>query len=198
MMVMKVKYILLVYLTVIIGGQSVADNMIIDDMSDMTGTPDGEYCDNKTTRWCLVTDQVMGGGSSAILNIKKHDDGFYLNMKGNVSTENNGGFVQIRTMVRAHPADIEFSGVRIRIKGNGQEYSVHVRTKYLFLPWQYYSAKFTASENWKTIDLSFSDFSPSNFYQFPKFSSKDITTIGIVAIGRPFKANIDVSGVEFY
>ena len=48
------------------------------------------------------------------------------------------------------------------------------------------------------VSIDFSEFSKSNFYQPNKFSSKDIKTIGIVAIGRDFKADVDIASIEFY
>ena len=86
----------------------------------------------------------------------------------------------------------------MKVRGNNQKYSVHVRTKYLFLPWQYYSAIFIANSKWRVVSIDFSNFSKSNFYQPNKFSSKDIKTIGIVAIGGDFKADVDIASIEFY
>ena len=51
--------------------------MIIDDMRSVKGEPQGEYCENDMTRWCLVTDQVMGGVSTGILKISETDTGFF-------------------------------------------------------------------------------------------------------------------------
>ncbi len=196
---MREKLGIFILVLLIFGNKSIfAEQMIIDDMSSVKGEPLGEYCENDVTHWCLVSDQVMGGVSAGILKISETDTGFFLSLKGDVSTKNNGGFIQIRRTIENHPSDIEFKGVRVKIRGNNQEYSVHVRTKYLFLPWQYYSATFIATSKWHTVNLDFAEFSKSNFYQPNKFSSKDIKTIGIVAIGRDFKADIDIGSVEFY
>ena len=74
----------------------------------------------------------------------------------------------------------------------------HIRTKYLFLPWQYYEAAFQATGTWTTIELPFAAFRKSNFYQPSYVSSQDIKTIGIVAIGREFVAEIDLASIELY
>ena len=68
----------------------------------------------------------------------------------------------------------------------------------LFLPWQYYEATFQANDDWKTIEIPFKNFKKSNFYQPSSVSSIDIETIGVVAIGRDFKANIDLAFIELY
>ena len=119
-------------------------------------------------------------------------------MQGSVSTENNGGFLQFRTEVKDHPARKLYKGIRIQVRGNNEEYAVHIRTKYLFLPWQYYQSEFLATNEWRTIELPLKDFKKSNFYQPSVVSSIDIQTLGIVAIGRDFQANIDLRYIELY
>ena len=86
----------------------------------------------------------------------------------------------------------------MRIRGNNQEYAVHIRTKYLMLPWQYYQSVFQASDQWTTVEIPFESFKKSNFYQPSSVVSQDIKTIGIVAIGREFKAQIDLASIELY
>jgi len=55
-----------------------------------------------------------------------------------------------------------------------------------------------ANDEWKIIELPFTSFNKSNFYQPSSFSSIDVQSIGIVAIGRNFKANIDLASIELY
>ena len=57
---------------------------------------------------------------------------------------------------------------------------------------------FSKNEKWTTIELPFTSFRKSNFYQPSSVSSQDINTIGIVAIGREFKAQIDLASIELY
>ena len=174
-----------------------SDTMIIDDMKNSNSVVEQkDYCEESTTRWCFVTDKVMGGVSEGSLKIKFEDNVSYYNMQGNVSTENNGGFIQFRTQIKEHPKNKLFKGIRIKVRGNGEKYAIHVRTKYLFFPWQYYESIFTAKNEWKIIDVPFSSFKKSNFYQLSEISSIDINTIGVVAIGRDFKANIDLAFIE--
>ena len=67
-----------------------------------------------------------------------------------------------------------------------------------FMPWQYYSVEFKTSPNWNEIIIPFSNFKRSNFYQPRGFKSKDIATLGIVAYGRDYEADIDLAKIEFY
>ena len=195
---MKFKYTFFIVITFLIGNYSMADKMIIDDMKNQSGAPDEEFCESGNAKWCFVTDKVMGGISEGSLEFKKEEDAYFYRMTGDLSLENNGGFIQFRTKLENHPKGVSFKGVRLRVRGNNNEYTVHIRTKYLFLPWQYYESAFQATEKWTTIELPFTTFKKSNFYQPSSVSSQDIETIGIVAIGREFKAQIDLTSIELY
>ncbi|MEL0172403.1 MAG: CIA30 family protein [Gammaproteobacteria bacterium] len=195
---MKLHFIGALFLTLILGNNVMADKMIVDDMKNQSGIPDEEFCESGNAKWCFVTDKVMGGVSEGSLEFIKEDNTYFYRMTGELSLENNGGFIQFRTKLENHPADKSFSGVRIRVRGNDNEYSIHIRTKYLLLPWQYYESSFKATNQWTTIELPFSSFNKSNFYQPSAVSSRDIKTIGIVAIGREFDAEIDLASIELY
>ena len=47
------------------------------------------------TRWRFFTDQVMGGVSTGQVALLP-DEGGFARMTGTVSTDNNGGFIQMR------------------------------------------------------------------------------------------------------
>ena len=51
---------------------------------------------NQSQQWNFVTDQVMGGLSTGKFIVEKVDGLICYKMTGNVSTKNNGGFIQIR------------------------------------------------------------------------------------------------------
>ena len=191
--------LLLFFVFILISNNVYSDNMIIDDIENSNSSAEQkDYCENTVTKWCFVTDKVMGGVSEGSLKLIREDNTAYYNMQGDISTANNGGFIQFRTMIQNHPKDKLFKGIRIKVRGNNEEYAIHLRTKYLFLPWQYYESKFMANDEWKIIELPFSSFSKSNFYQPSSVSSIDVQSIGIVAIGRNFKANIDLASIELY
>jgi hypothetical protein len=197
----KCKYVcILFFLTLIMNGEFIkAETMIIDDMRNSSGEAEkADFCEATSERWCFVTDKVMGGVSEGRFETQVEGKDSHYNMQGNVSTENNGGFLQFRTKINDHPIGKLYKGIRIQVRGNNEEYAVHIRTKYLFLPWQYYQSKFIATNEWKVIELPLKDFNKSNFYQPSSVSSIDIQTLGIVAIGRDFQANIDLRYIELY
>ena len=61
-------FLILIFFT---GNTSLADKMIIDDMSTQSGQPDEEFCEAGNAKWCFVTDKVMGGLSEGSLEVKK-------------------------------------------------------------------------------------------------------------------------------
>ena len=194
---MKFFYILLFIILYLSVGTAYSDNMIIDNIKNSeNSSAEKKYCENSSTKWCFVTDKVMGGVSEGTLAIKNDEGISYYKMQGNVSTENNGGFIQFRTKIINHPKDKLFKAVKIKVRGNNEQYAVHLRTKYLFFPWQYYESIFMADNKWQTIELPLKNFKKSNFYQPSEISSIDINTIGIVAIGRDFQADVDLSFIE--
>ena len=146
--------------------------------------------------WKFFSDQVMGGVSEGKTALKKDKNKFFLRLEGTVSTENNGGFIQVRKEY-----EIEgdaYKGIRIKARGLESEYYVHVRTKKLFLPWQYYSGKFFVSKEWTNIEIKFDDFAKSNFYQPQKFKSSEIRSIAFVAFGKDFDAQLDILEAELF
>ncbi len=162
------------------------EKMIIDDLSNP-----------QNNQWVFFTDRVMGGVSRGDLTYNLDKEQNFYKMQGNVSTANNGGFIQFRTNIKDLP-DIDFNGIRIMVRGNNQEYYIHIRTNLTPLPWQYYQTKFKVNEKWEIVEIPFNQFSKSNFYQPGSFKSKDIRTLAIVAYGKDYDANIDLGLIEFY
>ena len=146
--------------------------------------------------WKFFSDQVMGGVSEGKTALKKHKNKFFLRLEGTVSTKNNGGFIQVRKEYQIK--DNSFKGIRIKARGIESEYYVHVRTKKLFLPWQYYAGKFFVSKEWSNIEIKFDDFIKSNFYQPQKFNSSEIKSIAFVAFGKNFDAQLDIIEAELF
>ena len=138
--------------------------------------------------WSYLADTVMGGVSEGQARI---EDGA-LRLTGSVSTANRGGFIQVRTEVRA-PA--EARGLRIRVRGNGEDYFIHLRTTRTRLPWQYYQARFATTADWREVTLDWADFTASGNLLRSRPAPEEIRSLGLVAYGRDPRA--DVSMVAF-
>ena len=86
--------------------------------------------------------------------------------------------------------------MRIFVRGNGEKYSVHLRTLDNVRPWQSYRAHFTAGSDWETMDLPFETFVPYRL-EAPLDTTR-LRRIGLVAIGRAFYADLAVAELAFY
>ena len=165
-----------------------SETMIIDNL-----TPE------KNQKWVFFTDRVMGGVSSGKLEIGSEDGSKFYRMTGNVSTANNGGFIQFQAdLSNISNTEKIFNGIKIKVRGNNENYQIFIRTNLTVLPWQYYSSEFYASNQWKEIKLPFSSFKRSNFYQPKNINNTDIRTLGIVAYGKDYSADLNVGLIEFY
>jgi hypothetical protein len=168
------------------------NDLIIDDRS----TDDFHAVSGNA--WYLVTDDVMGGVSKGQLSLDRVEGHPCLRMQGDVSLENNGGFIQIALelsddILKYVP---NYSGVLLEAYGNDEQYNIHLRTKDIMLPWQSYRTTFTAAPEWKMLHLPFSEFTP---YRIDKaLDISRLKRIGIVAIGRAFHADLCIRKIGLY
>lgn len=148
--------------------------------------------------WRLVSDGVMGGVSVGEMHAEDLEDGTAWCLSGQVSTANNGGFLQLALDIgpgtAARAAD--YDGIGMRIRGNGERYNLHLRSSDLWLPWQSYRSSFVTTSEWATVRLPFSGFEP--YKTGATLRPTKLERIGVVAIGRDFSAEFCVSGLMFY
>ena len=149
------------------------------------------------TRWRFFTDEVMGGVSTGHVAFAQEDGTSFARMTGRVSTENRGGFIQMRLDLSLPPPD-GTTGVRLIVRGNGQRYFVHLRTGGTLLPWQYYQAGFDVTESWREVRLPLAAFSASGVLLRSLPAPGSLTSFAVVAFGRDHDARIDVREIGFY
>ena len=150
------------------------------------------------TSWRLFTDSVMGGVSHGTLARDIVAGRAAIRIRGAVSLENNGGFVEMSLDLAADSGAIDASawrGVELDVIGNGQEYNIHLRTEGLTRPWQSYRQGFKAVDQWQRIDLGFESFLPHRT-DIP-LDTRRLRRLGIVAIGRMFTVDLAVGGVRY-
>lgn len=167
--------------------------MLIDDFKR------GDLVSCLGTQWRGVTDKVMGGVSEVSLRSVVIGDRRCLSMAGNVSLENNGGFVQAALQLADSPDTLDasnFTGIGLLARGNGEAYSVHLRTSDVERSWQSYRSQFTADPEWRQVFLPFSQFQPHRL-STPLDLSK-LRRLGLVAIGREFHADLAVAEIALY
>ena len=169
-----------------------SNNLIIDDRSS------DDLKSNLGNEWRLVTDNVMGGLSEGKLTLDSLKGRNCLRMRGDVTTENNGGFVQIAlSLSKDDVFDASaFAGVEIEVLGNNELYNIHFRTDDLWFPWQSYRASFTANNDWQSHRIPFAILEA--YKTFETFSQNRLIRIGLVAIGRDFQADLCLASIKFY
>ena len=113
--------------------------------------------ENQRQIWGAVDDVVMGGVSSSNL-IFKEDKAVFT---GKVSTNNNGGFVSVRSKNFNPPWDLSaYQGIRLRIQGDGQRYKFITRCEGKWDGISYCYSFNTIANVWMTIDIPFSELIP--------------------------------------
>ena len=148
-------------------------------------------------RWQLFTDRVMGGVSNGTMVREMVEGRPAIRMRGDVSLENNGGFVQISLDLSPDGKAVDlsaWSGIELDVLGNKEEYGVHLRTADLTRPWQSYRQSFRADPQWRTIQFRFRDFVP--YRTETPLDTRRLRRIGVVAIGRAFSADLAVGGLR--
>ncbi|WP_072620807.1 CIA30 family protein [Spirulina major] len=106
-------------------------------------------------QWRSIDDGVMGGVSAS--RIEKQADGALFT--GYTSTDRSGGFVSVRSRDFDPPRDLSaYSGIRLRIKGDGQRYKFFLRDQSSWDGIAYATSFDTAAGQWLTVELPFDQF----------------------------------------
>ena len=171
--------------------QAQENKMILDNLSNPGVTTQNQ-------NWAFFTDGVMGGLSEGKAIISKVEGENCYHMTGNVTTENNGGFIQIRNQLKPTISTKNYEGIYLKVYGNKEDYSIHIRTALTMAPWQYYKYSFNSRNKWNIIKAPFNQFKKSNSYQPSTLIGQNIKSIGLVAGFKDFKADICLSEIGFY
>ena len=124
-MIFKFKLLFLIFFS--ISGFS----MVIDNLDNIRGN------------WSAISDNVMGGISEVNFYEIEEDGKKFYRLEGQVSTENNGGFIQ--SVVRINNSAEDFNGIRVQVRGSKDGYYLWIRTPACRFPWDRYIAYFEPS-----------------------------------------------------
>ncbi len=156
---------------------------------DMELSPDWEY----------VADTVMGGVSRGGIVSGTVAGREATRLTGEVSLENDGGFVQMAFDLMPDGGAFDargWTGIELDVRGNDETYELRLRTTDLNRPWQSFRATFQASEDWTSRRFPFAEMEAHRTEA--AFDASHLRRIGIVAIGRPFAADVAMSGIRLY
>jgi monofunctional biosynthetic peptidoglycan transglycosylase len=142
--------------------------------------------------WYVVNDKVMGGRSEGTFKIEPGA----LRFAGSTNTR-GGGFSSIRT--RPVQLDLSgFSGMRLRIRGDGRRYTWRLATNARWRGRQIsYWADFDTQDGaWTTVDIPFSQFVPryrGTRLDGPALEPGQITDMGLMIYDKldgPFELRL--------
>ena len=185
----KISYFVSLIVLITVNSKSIA----VEPLSFPFNSDSGKY-------WRYTSDQVMGGVSDGKVTLEQDEGMYYARLTGNVSTKNYGGFIQLRTGIsfaNSEQGGKNLQGVRINVRGNGENYNIHIVTNDRTNYGDFYSATFQADSEWKMIEFPFNTFERKG-YNTSKLDAKNIRSIAIVAYGRDFISDVSVSTIEFY
>lgn len=154
---------------------------------------------NSSVHWRLVTDAVMGGVSRGAIANETLVGRKAIRLRGEVSTANNGGFLQIALDLDPKTDSFDagsFTGLEIDVFGNLQNYAAHLRTAELSRPQQSYRQGFATTPTWRTLQLPFVQFLPHRT-EIPLNTTR-LKRIGMVAMGREFAVDLSVARLALY
>jgi len=152
-----------------------------------------DFLDGAETRWRYTSDRVMGGVSDGSAGLGSEDGVTFAQLRGTVSTANNGGFIQIRQELAKRIAP-DATGIRLRVRSNGARYYIHLRPDAARRPWQYFQAGFDSTEDWQEVMLPWDAFAPNGGLS-GGFAPENIRSLGIVAYGTDYEAALDVDWI---
>lgn len=196
------------------GNGFAGDIFLLDDFSSAGGVS------RLGTRWEGFTDRVMGGVSDIQVDLMPGETGRVLKMRGNVSLENNGGFIQVRLLFREGKKSYDagdYRGIVIRArsmddgnmdagnmddegsrdKDGGKGYYIFLRTTRTVFPWAYYGQTIPVTGEWQDHFLPFSDFASANMAR-SSLNPEKLVSVGIVAAYREFFADLEVDYIGLY
>ncbi len=116
-------------------------------------------------------------------------------MKGNVSTDNNGGFVRLSN--RIDISSNNFHGIKFKAKGNNETYEIHVTLKGIKMPpWSYFSKGFDVNDEWQEYEIFFKDLKRSSGISTASMKAKNIRDISIAGYGKDFNVDLAIKDIS--
>lgn len=170
---------------------AVAQSLLIDDF-EAKGTA------SIGGQWQWSTDQVMGGVSTGRAQYVDWQGDQGVLIQGQVSTANNGGFIQVSLSFGGLLDASAYAGIELRVRGNGQPYWLHLRDRSSRLPWQVFNAAYQTDGSWQRVRVPFTDFAPYAGTTRGTLNPAALRQIGLVAGYADFAAELIVSEVRFY
>ncbi len=137
--------------------------------------------------WGAVDDVVMGGVSQSQIRLSNNRAIF----NGVVSTNNNGGFVSVRTKNFSPPIDLSsFEGIEIKVKGDGKRYKFILRSEGKWDGVNYFMSFDTVYDFPISVKIPFAEL-------IPTFRAKSVPGAGEIDSSKIYSMQLMLSKFEY-
>ena len=148
----------------------------------------------EVAQWRTIDDVVMGGVSQSVIQAGSQDTCLFT---GTVSLENFGGFASASSLPASYNLG-GFTGIAIRVKGDGKRYKFTTKTDTAFTGFSYQAPFNTENGTWAVIQLPFKTFVPmfrgSVMDNVEPIDPEKVKSFGLLIADKqkgPFKLEID-------
>ena len=137
--------------------------------------------------WGAVDDVVMGGVSQSQIRLSNNRAIF----NGVVSTNNNGGFVSVRTKNFSPPLDLSsFEGIELKVKGDGKRYKFILRSEGKWDGVNYFMSFDTVYDFPISVKIPFAEL-------IPTFRAKSVPDAGAIDSSKIYSMQLMLSKFEY-
>jgi hypothetical protein len=149
--------------------------------------------------WRGFSDRVMGGISNASLEQDAVAGKNCLRLSGNVTTESNGGFIQMALYFGRNYAELDasdYAGIEVLLYGNDENYNVHVRTSDCGWHDESYRHTLFVPASWQRVRIPWQDFTANNINK--PLDKSSLQRLALLGWMREFQADICLAEISLY
>ncbi|MAA80536.1 MAG: hypothetical protein CL916_14875 [Deltaproteobacteria bacterium] len=130
-----------------------------------------EFGEDGNASWFPLNDDVMGGVSTS--SVQSTDK--TLIFSGEVSTDNNGGFVSLRSPNREYELE-DYTQVEVSYKSSGQDFMMILADHAAWYMPEFRHEVLPTSEEWTTVTIPLSDFTQYKMTNFGEIETDEELT----------------------
>ncbi|MBQ0815569.1 MAG: CIA30 family protein [Marinobacter sp.] len=146
--------------------------------------------------WTVISDQVMGGVSSAALQQDNRHSSPCACLTGRTRLDNNGGFVQMKLEIEPSWLNADYRGLFVELCGEEHDYNLHVKTNQLIKPWQSFRCTLPVEPQWTRFIVPYEQLRAHR--TSAELQPADIRSVAVVAIGAEFDVDVCVRRFGFF
>jgi peptide methionine sulfoxide reductase msrA/msrB len=151
------------------------------------------------TKWTFQTGAAQKVMVEGRLEFVEEGGRTRLHLTGKVPAGGKGAYLEARLGLEPQERNFDaqgYSGIRLRVKGNGGPYIVRLRTKDTRFSGQYYEATFATNGSWQDVTLLFRQFTSASL-RMP-VDSAALRAVGLAAARKGQTADLYVESIGFY